>query len=298
MAKRLRIIFFGLGGYYSTIPLRAILSEHDIAAIYSDTKPASKSKRPGMAAILKRKFQASARSFSRRLIKDYEPVTLEQIAEEYEIPYHKVRTVNTPKVADEIGRYEPDLICIASFNRILKPRILRIPRIGVINSHSALLPDFRGPNTFFWMVKTQAKTGGCTLHWAVEKPDAGSIIAQKQISLYNGMTSREYSDALAFPVADLYLNVLRECANGKPPTGRPNENPTTPYCRNPKPEDLDMDLTYTTTHALWFHLVGSEYGIPYVKLGVERIYCRQLLRKHVRGSVKIDFSNGSLWAFQ
>jgi len=74
--------------------------------------------------------------------------------------------------------FAPDLIVLACFPYILSPGWLRIPRLGVLNVHPSLLPDFRGGDP----VSAQRALGwsatGVTVHWATEDVDAGPILAR------------------------------------------------------------------------------------------------------------------------
>ena len=77
-----------------------------------------------------------------------------------------------------VRTFQPDVIIVAGFSIILKAPVLSIPGKGCINLHPSLLPKYRGPEPFYWVLKNQEKETGITIHYMVEKIDAGDIIQQ------------------------------------------------------------------------------------------------------------------------
>lgn len=63
---------------------------------------------------------------------------------------------------------------------ILKEEVIKIPKIGVINTHPSLLPFNRGKNYNFWNLVEDVPFG-VTLHFINEGIDSGDIIFQKEI---------------------------------------------------------------------------------------------------------------------
>jgi len=53
-----------------------------------------------------------------------------------------------------------DLIVVALFPRILKRALIDIPRLGCINVHPSLLPRYRGPEPFYWVLANRETTSG------------------------------------------------------------------------------------------------------------------------------------------
>ena len=49
--------------------------------------------------------------------------------------------------------YEPAIGLCAGYRWLLPPEVLAIPRLGVVNSHPALLPRHRGPYPFAWAIR-------------------------------------------------------------------------------------------------------------------------------------------------
>ena len=90
------------------------------------------------------------------------------------------------KAEDELIRildaYQPDLICLAGFMRLLTPFFLGHYHTDgarrVLNIHPALLPAFPGQHGYEDTFDYGCKWGGITIHFADEGEDTGPILAQ------------------------------------------------------------------------------------------------------------------------
>jgi methionyl-tRNA formyltransferase len=63
---------------------------------------------------------------------------------------------------------------------MIPKEMLNIPKYGAINMHGSLLPKYRGRCPINWVIINGETETGVTLHYMIEKPDAGDIIAQKR----------------------------------------------------------------------------------------------------------------------
>ena len=91
----------------------------------------------------------------------------------------------------EIRNRELDILVNAGTPRILEPPMLRAPRIGIVNCHPGLLPDFRGCTCVEWAIYLDEPIGN-TVHFMNEGIDEGPIIVKEAVSLRKSDT---YSDA-------------------------------------------------------------------------------------------------------
>ncbi|MBI2989148.1 MAG: formyltransferase [Deltaproteobacteria bacterium] len=106
-----------------------------------------------------------------------------ELARRCHIPVHTPSSPNTPAFVDLIGRLAPDLIFSFYYRRILSRELLAIPRLGGINLHGSLLPKYRGRSPVNWVLVNGERETGVTLHYMVEKADAGDIIAQRSVPI-------------------------------------------------------------------------------------------------------------------
>jgi methionyl-tRNA formyltransferase len=66
---------------------------------------------------------------------------------------------------------------------MIKRAILEIPRHGALNMHGSFLPRYRGRAPVNWAVINGETETGATLHYMVEKPDAGDIVDQEKVGI-------------------------------------------------------------------------------------------------------------------
>jgi len=84
---------------------------------------------------------------------------------------------NTPQGLETVRGFAPDLILTIRYGAILKSPVIAIPRLGVLNLHSGLLPDYRGVLATFRALLAGDAEIGCTLHYIADGTiDTGPIV--------------------------------------------------------------------------------------------------------------------------
>jgi methionyl-tRNA formyltransferase len=101
--------------------------------------------------------------------------------------------VNAPAETARIALLGPDFIFSFYYRSMLGPALLAIPRRGALNMHGSLLPRYRGRAPVNWAVLNGERQTGATLHYMVDKPDAGDIVAQQAVPILPDDTSHEVS---------------------------------------------------------------------------------------------------------
>ena len=84
-------------------------------------------------------------------------------------------------LAGEVAAFEPDLIVLAGFMRILGSAVLQRFPGRIINVHPALLPSFPGHNAPQDAIDAGVRISGCTVHVVDAGVDSGPIIAQSAV---------------------------------------------------------------------------------------------------------------------
>ena len=78
----------------------------------------------------------------------------------------------------------PDIIVVSTFNQIIPDNIISVPRLGVINVHPSLLPEYRGATPTVWTLVNGEKETGVTVHFIEDKSvDTGRIITQSRLKI-------------------------------------------------------------------------------------------------------------------
>ena len=88
------------------------------------------------------------------------------------------------ELVSSISIFQPDLIVLAGFMRILSPIMTSVFKNKMINIHPSLLPKYPGLNTHEQVIANDDDEHGVTIHSVSEELDGGPIIAQSKISVY------------------------------------------------------------------------------------------------------------------
>jgi len=92
------------------------------------------------------------------------------------------------RFVDAVSAARPDLVVLAGFMRVLKPRFLGAFEGRIINLHPSLLPRFPGLDAIGQALRAGARVTGCTVHRVTAAVDAGEIIAQAEVPIAEGET--------------------------------------------------------------------------------------------------------------
>ncbi|HEU4855354.1 MAG TPA: phosphoribosylglycinamide formyltransferase [Nitrosospira sp.] len=84
---------------------------------------------------------------------------------------------------ETIDAYQPDLIALAGFMRILGNDFVNHYQGRLLNVHPSLLPAFPGLNPHRQALKEGVKIHGCTVHFVTAQMDCGPIIIQAAVQV-------------------------------------------------------------------------------------------------------------------
>lgn len=115
------------------------------------------------------------------------PYSAADVARRQGIPLYRPAKINAPAFVAELRDViRPDLLVSIAASQILKPRVLRVPPLGCINLHSAPLPRYQGMMPNFWTLVHGEREAAVTVHYMVEKLDAGDILVQRPVPITPG----------------------------------------------------------------------------------------------------------------
>lgn len=97
-------------------------------------------------------------------------------------PVLRPARVRSDEGMQQLEALNADAAVMASFDQIIRPPALALPRHGWLNVHPSLLPAYRGPEPVYWAVAEGAETVGITAHRVVPTFDAGPILAQRELA--------------------------------------------------------------------------------------------------------------------
>lgn len=130
------------------------------------------------------------------------------------VDVYQPASMKTDEVYTYLAAFQPDLMVVVAYGKILPPRILEMPRYGCINVHASLLPRYRGAAPIQWAVLNGEKEAGVTTMQMGPGLDTGDMLLQCRRELTEDMTGGELHDLLAADGALLLSETLRRLEAG------------------------------------------------------------------------------------
>ncbi|MEJ5311033.1 MAG: methionyl-tRNA formyltransferase [Anaerolineae bacterium] len=143
------------------------------------------------------------------------------------IPVFQPERLRRVEAVERIRAWAPDVIVVAAYGQILRPSVLEIPRLGVLNIHASLLPRWRGAAPVQAAILAGDTVTGVTIMKMDEGLDTGPIVAKREVPILPGETGGELEARLAEIGAQLLLEVLPDYVAGLiQPQPQPEEGVT------------------------------------------------------------------------
>jgi len=124
-----------------------------------------------------------------------------------------VDNFNSPVCEELLKRLSSDIIILGG-SRILKKYIINIPRIGILNAHPGILPQYRGVDVIPWAVYNGDDIG-VTVHLIDENVDSGLIIDRQKIGIEHGDTLESLCKKAEILSGKMIADALIELDNGR-----------------------------------------------------------------------------------
>ncbi|TKX73104.1 phosphoribosylglycinamide formyltransferase [Halorubrum sp. GN11_10-6_MGM] len=87
------------------------------------------------------------------------------------------------RIVERLSDYDVDLVCLDGYMRVLTEEFLdAVPT--TLNVHPSLLPSFPGTDAHEQVPDAGVRTTGCTVHVVTEEVDAGPVVTQEPIPVY------------------------------------------------------------------------------------------------------------------
>jgi len=154
-----------------------------------------------------------------------------------------------------------DVILMSCYSKRLPDEIINIPPLGCYNLHPSLLPAYRGPEPVFWQMKAGADMG-VSWHRVTHDFDAGDIYKQKKVLLNEGDNYVEINQQLAKVGANLMLELLLDCTNGKHVVSEQNLEQAS-YYPYPQQKDFIVEVKGTAQQAYDFICSTKKFDLPF-----------------------------------
>jgi methionyl-tRNA formyltransferase len=179
LKKSLNIIFAGTPDFAAQHLAALINSEHNIVAVYCPPdKPAGRGK----------KLTACATKL---------------LALEHNIPVEQPVNFKANTDQQQLAHYNADVMVVVAYGLLLPEVILQTPRLGCINVHGSLLPEWRGAAPIQRSLEAGDEKTGVTIMQMDKGLDTGDMISTAECVIEDTDTSASLYEKLALlgPIA-------------------------------------------------------------------------------------------------
>lgn len=114
-----------------------------------------------------------------------------------------------------IDSYQPDLVVLAGFMRILSDEFVTHYLGRLVNIHPSLLPKFKGLNTHRRVLTAGEKEHGATVHFVIPELDSGPIILQAKLELQEKETEQELTERIHQIEHKIYPKAIAAFTEGR-----------------------------------------------------------------------------------
>ncbi len=129
-------------------------------------------------------------------------------------PFGADRAAFEAEMAKALGQYQPDIIALAGFMRVLTAEFVTRYQGWMLNIHPSLLPKYRGLHTHVRAIDAGDDIAGCTVHEVTADLDDGPILGQARVPVVAGDTPETLAARVLVQEHRLYPVVLRRFAAG------------------------------------------------------------------------------------
>ncbi|WP_026339042.1 methionyl-tRNA formyltransferase [Fusobacterium russii] len=183
-------------------------------------------------------------------------------------------------IIEAIRKQSPDLIVVVAYGKILPKEVIDIPKYGIINVHSSLLPKYRGAAPINAALINGDKKSGVSIMYVEEKLDAGAVILQKETEISEEDTFLSLHDRLKNMGADLLEEAIELIKSGKVKAKKQDEDLVT-FVKPFKKEDCHIDWNNKSRDI--FNMVRGMNPVPtafsYIDNKILKIYSVKISEK-------------------
>ncbi len=111
--------------------------------------------------------------------------------------YQPEKLRNNDEVMDKLKEWNPNLIIVVSYGKILPKIVLDFPEYGCINVHGSLLPKYRGAAPIQWAIINGDNDTGITTMYMDEGMDTGDMIYKSDLPIEKDDTYGTLHDKMA-----------------------------------------------------------------------------------------------------
>ncbi|HWM65311.1 MAG TPA: formyltransferase [Steroidobacteraceae bacterium] len=177
---------------------------------------------------------------------------------------------NSPQLQQRLAELQPDFIFSFYYRSMLSTSLLSTARYGALNMHGSLLPRYRGRAPVNWAILHGERETGATLHYMVERADAGDIVDQLAVPILQNDDARCVFAKVTVAAETILARSLPGLIAGSAPR-HPQIIEPGQYFGRRRPEDGRIDWTWSAEqiHNL-VRAVAPPFPSAYADVGDQR----------------------------
>jgi len=112
-------------------------------------------------------------------------------------------------VVKQIDYYQPDLVVLAGYMRILTAHFVHHYAGKMLNIHPSLLPKYPGLHTHQRAIQAGDKEHGTTVHFVTEELDGGPVILQAKVPIFSDDEEQDVIERVITQEHQIYPLVIK-----------------------------------------------------------------------------------------
>ncbi|MEJ2308211.1 MAG: phosphoribosylglycinamide formyltransferase [Gammaproteobacteria bacterium] len=119
-----------------------------------------------------------------------------------------------------IDGFDPELVVLAGFMRILTSEFVRHYAGRMLNIHPSLLPKYKGLDTHQRAIDAGDRVHGCSVHFVTEELDDGPVVLQAEVPVLENDTAETLAQRVHVQEHIIYPEAVRRFALGELTPGK------------------------------------------------------------------------------
>ncbi|MBK8396005.1 MAG: methionyl-tRNA formyltransferase [Leptospiraceae bacterium] len=199
-----------------------------------------------LSALIKEGYEVSfvATNMDKPIGRDKNPTPspVKKTALDNSIPVLQFSSIRNESAIEEINSFSVDIYIVFAYGYIIPKEIFNFPRLGTINLHGSLLPEYRGASPVQSAILDGKKETGATLQYITEELDAGDIISQVTVLISQEDTFGTLLEKITELGIQDILRILKTKTDSKF-FARPQDHANATHCKKIKPDDRKLDFS-------------------------------------------------------
>lgn len=287
--ERQRIVFFGMDGSFSTIPLTAlcraglppVLVVHGVGketwrrGEIVERHPAV----PDRGWLARRRASPDA-AVEHPLVPAAQALGIDSI---------RVSDAGAVRARAHILEAKADAFVIAGFPKLLPPSALKLARFGGLNVHPGALPAERGPAPLFWALKAGQDRIRITIHVVDAGEDSGDIVATASHDVEPGADAQAILAGCATSAVPHLIRSVRSLIAGDLVRTRQSRIGAG-RCPRPKFRDGLLDPTQSARAVYTFVAACARWYSLFAECGGDRFFIEAAISYDDRASIGFEYA--------